>query len=141
MLVVLVYSQLIYLPYATYTSIEAYELVYTTNLVTHLLWGVHNLHLFLHKGNNKEDEWRRSHCILLYSLFGACGSGALRNYHALAYGTDDDYITNITWIVEWISLGIILLDLCYFLVMERNEWGMVMQQKKKKKNYGTNKTK
>ena len=38
------------------------------------------------------------------------------------YGTDTDDITKFTCIVEWVSLGIILLDLLYFLMMERNEW-------------------
>jgi len=108
-----------YLKFTESTSVEAFELVYTTNFIMHLLWGVHNLHLFLcnfyQKGS--KEEWRRSYVILCWSLFGACGSGAFRNYYSLKYGPDDS-VTKITWVVEWISLGIIMGDLFYFLLKE-----------------------
>ena len=117
------------------TSVEAYEVVYIVNFVMHLLWGAHNAHLVW-----AEDGLRRPYPLLFYSLFGACGSGALRNYYALSYGTDTDDITNYTCIVEWGSLGIILLDLLYFLMMERHEWDDIVIMRFNSGNGKKNKT-
>ena len=50
------------------TSMEAYHLVYTTNAVMHLLWGTHNLHLYLRAKTVDHGtmlEWRRPIVIFL----------------------------------------------------------------------------
>ena len=111
------------------TSKEAHDLVYSVNLVMHFLWGLHNFHLFV-KGyfydKGTENEFRRLQVIGLYSLTGACGTGAVRNFCALTYGPGDE-ATTVTWIIEWASLAIILLDLCYHLAFEHS-WGVAMRR-------------
>ena len=55
--------------------------------------------------------------ILLWSVFGACGSGFVRNFYSLRRGPDDS-VTIATWVVEWVALSLIAADLIYHLLME-----------------------
>ena len=116
------------------TSPEAYEMVYTTNALMHFLWGAHNLHLYLvavfsDKGTGM--EWRRPYVILLWSLFGACGTGFARNIYTL-YNGPNEVVTNTTWLLEWACLVGILGDLFYHLIAEHT-FGMAMQRDGSKK--------
>lgn len=123
-------NTLAYRTFTDTTSREAHDLVFTTNMIMHLLWGLHNQHLFFNAvfyDKGTENEWRRSIPIILWwSLTGACGSGFYRNYYSLYYGVDDA-VTKATVLVEWGSLAIIVLDLLDHLLRE-HEWGMAMRR-------------
>eukprot|EP00978_Attheya_sp_CCMP212_P002535 scaffold5152_cov60-Attheya_sp.AAC.1 len=113
------------------TGVEAYRLVCTTNAIMHFMWGAHNLHQFYiaynEIGAGTEDEWRRPYPMLGWSLLGACGSGFVRNVYANVNGINDGVII-FTWVWEWLSLGIILIDFGYFLLYEHT-WGMAMKDR------------
>ena len=97
----------------------------------HLIFGAHNLHQFYLIVTNQyygasQLVWRRPWPVLLWSLLGACGLGAVRNVYTSCYGYNAA-IVGVTWIWEWTSLGLILVDFGYFLVVEHS-WGMAMKQ-------------
>jgi hypothetical protein len=108
------------------TSPEAYELVYLTNCVMQGLWGAHNLHqwIIILRGADKgtDAQWRRPYPMFLWSLFGACGTGFVRNLLTLKYGAND-MVSLSTGSYEMLCLFLILADLGYFIVMEHS-WGM-----------------
>ena len=64
--------------------------------------------------------------MLLWSLLGACGSGFLRNAYTAFAGSPSDALTIVTWVWEWVSLALILVDFGYFLCKECT-WGMALK--------------
>jgi len=119
------------LTFTSSTSPEALKTVCVTNALMHFLWGAHNLHLGVRGLRGVDagtvDEWRRPSVILLWSLLGACGTGAVRNLYTVVAGPSDA-LTLATAAWEWLCLGAILADFGYFLVKEHT-WGMAMQHK------------
>eukprot|EP00751_Fragilariopsis_kerguelensis_P023338 CAMPEP_0170892358 /NCGR_PEP_ID=MMETSP0734-20130129/41603_1 /TAXON_ID=186038 /ORGANISM="Fragilariopsis kerguelensis, Strain L26-C5" /LENGTH=140 /DNA_ID=CAMNT_0011282297 /DNA_START=49 /DNA_END=467 /DNA_ORIENTATION=- len=111
------------------TSSEAYELVYLTNAVMHFLWGVHNLHLYItgiFHDVGTVFEWRRPYVIFLWSIFGACGTGFVRNINAFYHGpSSSDSVNHYTWVYEWACLGGLVADLVYHITVEHTV-GMAM---------------
>ena len=119
-----------YLNYKESTGIEAFQMVYAVNCVMHGLWGMNNLQITYKTvavTNEMGDRWRRCYPMLGYSILGACGSAFLRNMYAALYGPNST-VTLISWIWEWCSLLIILLDFLYFITKEF-QFGATLEEK------------
>jgi len=113
------------------TGAEAYRSVFVTNAIMHALWGVHNLQMAVRKFRDTDkgtvNELRRAWPCVMWSVVGACGSGMVRNIYAAAVDIDDISVefVIVTGVWELLALGIILIDLGYYLIKEQgcSSWG------------------
>ena len=116
------------------TSIEGYEAIYLINGLMHLLWGLHQFHLWVifvtGKDKGEESERRRGIPILGFSICGSCGTAFLRNLLTYMNGANDT-VTIATGVLENMFLLALDADLIYFFFKEHT-WG-----KNKKSDYGS----